>query len=183
MKVLTYQLFVLTLFCEKDELTYGEIIENIVINENVFSSSSYGTSIGATEAVKAALASMMTHMIPLFSMEPKCDDFSSASMIRLNKSYVANFRKFSIPRAEANIAEVENMSMPETVMEQRKHVIYSAIVRVVKQQKKPDHQMLFCEVTRICNPVFETESFLVTVRFKELVNKKFLLRKECSENR
>ena len=192
LSVSTHQLCVLVLFNDADQLTYGEILDSIIKKKddnptpaNVAVAPGSNTNVdlsGGEDAVKAALVSMMSKKIPLLIKEPKGREFNRTNTFRLNLTYSSPRRKVTIPTPTAKISEAEKTAVHETVVEDRRHAIEAAIVRVMKQRKTLDHQMLVMEVSRLCNPVFKPEPRAVKNRIEELINREFLAREENSTN-
>lgn len=171
------------------QLSNREILDNILMkqtegNNNNSGPSGSGTNdpSGGEDAIKAALVSMMSKKCPLLIKEPKGREFNRTNTFRLNMGFTTNRRKLSIPTPTAKISEQEKSQVHETVVEDRRHAIEAAIVRVMKQRKTLDHQMLVMEVSRLCNPVFKPEPRQVKNRIEELISREFLAREDGSNN-
>lgn len=175
----THQLCVLVLFNESLTLTYGQIVDSIHIKETEKDAKDANCG---EDAIKAALVSMMSKKYPLLIKEPKGRDFARDNTFRLNLKFVTPKRRMLIPMPTAKISEVEKTAVHETVVEDRRHAIEAAIVRVMKQRKTLDHQMLIMEVSRLCDSVFKPEPRAVKNRIEELINREFLAREEGSTN-
>lgn len=182
--VSTHQLCVLVLFNEKTQLTYGDILDNILVKQAEGNTNSSGNETndpsGGEDAIKAALVSMMSKKCPLLIKDPKGREFNRTNTFRLNTTFKTNRRKLTIPTPTARITEAEKTAVHETVVEDRRHAIEAAIVRVMKQRKTLDHQMLLMEVSRLCDPVFKAEPRQIKNRVEELINREFLAREEGS---
>lgn len=171
----THQLCVLVLFNDATTLTYGQILDSILTKQT-------DDSNAGEDAIKAALVSMMSKKYPLLIKEPKGREFNRDNTFRLNLKFVSPKRRLTIPMPTAKISEAEKTAVHETVVEDRRHAIEAAIVRVMKQRKTLDHQMLIMEVSRLCNPVFKPEPRAVKNRIEELINREFLAREEGNSN-
>lgn len=175
--VSTHHLCILVLFNTTDSLTYGQILEAVqskVIDKD-------GKSIQSGEdLIKASLVSLMSKKYPLLTKEPKGREFNRSDIFRINLAFVSPKRRLNIPMPTAKISEEEKEAAHETVVEDRRHAIEAAIVRVMKQHKTLEHQRLIMEVSKLCNPVFKPEPRAIKNRIEELINRDYLARQEGS---
>lgn len=176
--VSTHQLCVLMMFNQTDEVTWGQMLDNII--PKPAEADKKEDAAGGEDAIKAAVVSMMSKKYPLLVKEPKGREFNRSNKFRLNVRYVSPKRRLTIPMPTAKISEAEKTAVLETVVEDRRHAIEAAIVRVMKQRKTLEHQMLIMEVSKLCNPVFKPEPRAVKNRIEELINREFLAREEGS---
>lgn len=175
--VSTHQLCILTLFNDADEVTYSQILERVDCKQTDKDAKDAGSG---EDSIKASLGSLMSKKYPLLIKEPKGREFNSSNVFRLNTRFVSPKRRLNIPMPTAKISEAEKEAAHETVVEDRRHAIEAAIVRVMKQHKTLEHQMLIMEVSKLCNPVFKPEPRAIKNRIEELINREYLEREEGS---
>jgi Cullin family/Cullin protein neddylation domain len=175
--VSTHQMCILLMFNDRDTISYDEVWEQIR------SKSGKETKDAPTgeELVKASIWSLTTKY-PLLIKEPKVRELKLTDMFALNTKFVSPRKRISIPMPTAKISEEEREAAHETVVEDRRHAIEAAIVRVMKQHKTLDHQMLIMEVSKLCNPVFKPEPRAIKSRIEELINREYLQREEGSSS-
>jgi cullin 1 len=175
--VSTHQMCILLMFNDRDTVTYDEVWEQIR------SKSAKETKDAPTgeELVKASIWSLTTKY-PLLIKEPKGRELKLTDSFSLNTKFVSPRKRISIPMPTAKISEEEREAAHETVVEDRRHAIEAAIVRVMKQHKTLDHQMLIMEVSKLCNPVFKPEPRAIKSRIEELINREYLQREEGSSS-
>lgn len=136
------------------------ILDKILMRHGV-AEDNPGTDIGsivdlrsAQHTVKAALVSLMRKKVPLLVKEPKDRNFLRNSTFQLNTGYLSSRPKISIPTPTVKISEAVTTAVNSAVLEDRRHAIDAAIVRIMKQRKTIHHQALVMQVSRLCNPLF-----------------------------
>lgn len=174
-----HQLCILVLFNSADRVSYGEILEAV---KPKVPEKEQKTPQSGEDLIKASLVSLMTKKYPLLTKEPKGREFNGTDVFRLNLGFVSPKRRLNIPMPTAKISEEEKEAAHETVVEDRRHAIEAAIVRVMKQHKTLDHQRLIMEVCKLCNPVFKPEPRAIKNRIEELINREYLARNEGSNS-
>lgn len=175
--VSTHHLCILILFNTTDQLSYGQILEAVQSK----TTDREGNAVESGEdLIKASLVSLMSKKYPLMTKEPKGREFNLSDVFRLNLKFVSPKRRLNIPMPTAKISEQEREAAHETVVEDRRHAIEAAIVRVMKQNKTLEHQRLIMEVSKLCNPVFKPEPRAIKNRVEELINRDYLARQEGS---
>lgn len=177
--VSTHQLCILCLFNSTDEVTYGQVLEAV---QSRATDKDGKTVPSGEDLIKVSLISLMSKKYPLLTKEPKSRDFNTSDVFRLNHKFVSPKRRLNIPMPTARISEEEKEAAHETVVEDRRHAIEAAIVRVMKQHKTLDHQRLLMEVSKLCNPVFKPEPRAIKNRIEELINREYLARQEGSNS-
>lgn len=175
--VSTHHLCILVLFNTTDELTYGQILEAV---QSKMTDKEGKPIQSGEDLIKASLVSLMSKKYPLLTKEPKGREFNRSDIFRLNLKFVSPKRRLNIPMPTAKISEEEKEAAHETVVEDRRHAIEAAIVRVMKQHKTLEHQRLIMEVSKLCNPVFKPEPRAIKNRIEELINRDYLARQEGS---
>lgn len=179
LQVSAHQLCILMQFNTTDSLTYAEILEAV---KPKVDKDEKKTSQGGEDLIKASLVSLMSKKYPLLSKEPKGREFNGSDIFRLNTKFVSPKRRLILPTPTAKISEEEKEAAHETVVEDRRHAIEAAIVRVMKQHKTLDHQRLVMEVSKLCNPVFKPEARAIKSRIEELITREYLAREEGSNS-
>lgn len=177
--VSTHQLCILVLFNTTDEVTYGQVLEAV---QSKLTDKDGKPVQSSEDLIKASLVSLMSKKYPLLIKEPKGREFNKTDVFRLNFKFVSPKRRLNIPMPTAKISEEEKEAAHETVVEDRRHAIEAAIVRVMKQHKSLDHQRLLMEVSKLCNPVFKPEPRAIKNRIEELINREYLAREEGSNS-
>lgn len=178
--VSTHQLCILMLFNNTDMLRYADILTAIKpkpTEQDMKNNVSNGEDL-----IKASLVSLVAKKAPLLIKEPKGREFNGTDVFRLNTKFVSQKRRLTIPMPTAKISEEEKEAAHETVVEDRRHAIEAAIVRVMKQYKTLDHQMLVMEVSKLCNPVFKPEPRAIKSRIEELITREYLARSEANNS-
>ena len=161
--VSTHQFCVLNLFNEGDEFTFASILQNVDPSD--------------PDLVKSSVASL-TRKYPILIKEPRSKEIRDTDVFRINHNYVANRRRITIPQPVAKVTEAEKEMAKESVVEVRRHGIEAAIVRIMKQNKTMDHEVLVMEVCRLCNQLFQPEPKIVKQRIEELIEREYLARDE-----
>lgn len=181
--VSTHQLCILMLFNEADVVSYTNILESLqpkAVEQEDRDSKASQASI--EDLIKASLVSLMSKKSPLLIKEPKGREFHATDSFKLNLKFVSPKRRLNIPMPSAKITQEEKEAAHETVVEDRRHAIEAAIVRVMKQHKTLDHQMLVMEVCKLCNPVFKPEPRAIKTRIEELITREYLARSDSNNS-
>lgn len=159
----THQMCILNLYNYTDSMTFAKIKEAVDPDD--------------TDLVKTSLISL-TKKYPLLIKSPRVKEIRDTDIFKLNLRHTINRRRISIPMPMAKVTEKEKQAARASVIEDRRHGIEAAIVRVMKQHKKLEHQMLIMEVCKLCNPVFHPEPRLIKERIEELIGREYLARDE-----
>lgn len=173
--VSTHQMCILLMFNDTDVLTYDEVWQALESKEAKEKDVPSGE-----ELAKTSLLSLTMKKFPLLLKEPKGREVKGSDTFTLNHKFVSPRKRITIPIPTAKISEEEKEAAHETVIEDRRHAIEAAIVRVMKQHKTLDHQMLIMEVSKLCNPVFKPEPRAIKSRIEELINREYLARENGS---
>lgn len=181
--VSTHQLCILMLFNDADSMSYERIIEELQPKvTDGEEKSTKGDDNHGEDLIKASLVSLMAKKAPLLIKEPRGRDFNPTDVFKLNFAFVSLKRRMNIPMPTAKISEEEKEAAHETVVEDRRHAIEAAIVRVMKQYKSLEHQMLVMEVIKLCSPVFKPEPRAIKSRIEELITREYLTRSETNNS-
>jgi cullin 1 len=175
--VSTHQMCILLMFNDRDEMTYDEVWETLRSKAPKEKDAPSGEDLA-----KTSLLSLTMKKCPLLIKEPKGRDVRANDKFTLNHKFVSPRKRLTIPTPTAKISEEEKEAAHETVIEDRRHAIEAAIVRVMKQYKTLDHQMLIMEVSKLCNPVFKPEPRAIKSRIEELINREYLAREDGSSS-
>lgn len=180
--VSTHQLCILMLFNDTDAIKYTDVLEALQPKATEEDEDSRKAQSSGEDLIKASLVSLMSKRAPLLIKEPKGREFNGTDTFRLNLKFVSPKRRLNIPMPTAKISEEEKEAAHETVVEDRRHAIEAAIVRVMKQYKTLDHQVLVMEVSKLCNPVFKPEPRAIKGRIEELITREYLARSETNNS-
>lgn len=173
--VSTHQMCILLMFNETDVLTYEQVWQALESKEAKEKDVPSGE-----ELAKTSLLSLTMKKFPLLLKEPKGREVKGSDTFTVNHKFVSPRKRITIPMPTAKISEEEKEAAHETVIEDRRHAIEAAIVRVMKQHKTLEHQMLIMEVSKLCNPVFKPEPRAIKSRIEELINREYLARENGS---
>jgi DNA-binding cell septation regulator SpoVG len=176
--VSTHQMCILLMFNDADSLTYETVWDGI---RSKAPKESEDMPSGE-DLVKTSMLSLTTKKYPLLIKEPKGREVKGTDVFSLNTKFVSGRKRLNIPMPTAKISEEEKEAAHETVVEDRRHAIEAAIVRVMKQHKVLMHQSLVMEVSKLCNPVFKPEPRAIKSRIEELINREYLAREEGSSS-
>lgn len=178
--VSTHQMCILLMFNNTDELSYGEIWDGIRVRGDDPKDGKEASS--GEDLVKSSIVSLINKKYPLLIKTPRTKEIRDTDVFALNTAFVSPRKRLSIPTPTAKISEEEKEAAHETVVEDRRHAIEAAIVRVMKHHKQLEHQVLTMEVSKLCNPVFKPEPRAIKSRIEELINREYLQREEGSSS-
>lgn len=159
----THQMCILLLFNQAEALTFGRIKQKLQ-SEDV-------------DTIKSSLMSL-TKKYPVLTKTPRSKEFHDSDVFAINFRFSSPKRRITIPMPAAKISEEEKEAAHESVIEDRRHAIEAAIVRVMKKHKTLSHQMLVMGVSTLCNPVFRPEPRAIKNRIEMLIAREYLARDE-----
>lgn len=173
--VSTYQMCILMLFNDGNKLTLAQIRE--------------ATKIPDME-LRRQLISLSTpkHRILRKASREKgivSDDVEFS----FNKDYSSNLKRVKIPlvvmkEIGVNRSQDDNSNMnavPESVEDDRRHVVEAAIVRIMKARRRLDHNSLIAEVTKQLRDRFVPQPAFIKKRIESMIERDYIER--TSENR
>ncbi|OQR80766.1 Cullin family protein [Achlya hypogyna] len=166
--VSTYQMCILVLFNERDNLTYRDIAA--------------ATAIEPSE-LKRHLISLCTPKFRILLKSSKGKGIDDDDGFTVNHEYKSKLHKVRIPLvslkdSSGEAAPAQTDELPSTVAEDRKHLIEAAIVRIMKTRKSMQHNNLMAEVTRQLTTRFVPSPQLIKRRIESLIEREYLTRNQ-----
>ncbi|KAJ8903171.1 hypothetical protein NDN08_004281 [Rhodosorus marinus] len=164
----TYQICILLMYNEKDEIPYQEIYDGLRDQ-----AAPEGTMYLDDDSMKQLLLTLCTKRYPLLTKKSG----ENGDVYALNVNWAPNKRQKTLPLPSAKITAKETRgAVHKAVEEDRKHAIESAIVRVMKHHRTLSHQHLVVEVTDKLMQLFTPEPRAIKNRIEELIQREFLRR-------
>ncbi|XP_076891601.1 cullin-3A-like [Bidens hawaiensis] len=163
LNVSTYQMCVLMLFNNADQLSYKEIEQAVEI---------------PTVELKRCLQSLACAKGKnVLRKEPMSKDISETDYFFFNDKFTSKFYKVKIGMVAAQKeSEPEKQETRQRVEEDRKPQIEAAIVRVMKARRVLDHNNIVAEVTRQLQSRFLANPVVIKKRIESLIEREFLER-------
>ena len=154
----TYQYAVLNLFNRATALTAGEIIR-------------------ATDLTQENLKNLVESMIGSYDRiltvsPPVSDQFTEASVIRVNENFSNSSMEFKLP----SVLPQEIQQARSSINEDRSMFLQAAIIRIMKSRKTMKHNDLVQEVTRQSAGKFQPNISNIKKAIEGLIEKEYLKR-------
>ncbi|KAG7124885.1 Cullin-1 like protein [Verticillium longisporum] len=162
-QVSIYQMAVLLLFNEKDSHSYDDIA---------------GATLLSNEVLDQALAILLKAKVLLISPEGKPE---SGKELRLNYDFKSKKIRVNLNLGGAKEAKQEEVETNKTIEEDRKLLIQSAIVRIMKARKKMKHMQLVSETINQIKTRFVPKVPDIKKCIEILLDKEYLERLEEDE--
>lgn len=164
--VTSYAMCVLLLFNSVDCLTYEEIAEL--------------TGIPKPDLIRTLQSvSLAKYRVLIREPKRKDGDIISTDRFRFNDDFKCKLHRVKIQMVSARKeSEAEQQKTRIRIDDDRKPLIEAAIVRVMKQHKTLDHNMLISEVVKLVSPRFVPDPSDIKKRIESLVDREFLEREE-----
>ncbi|KAA8490321.1 Cullin-1 [Porphyridium purpureum] len=161
LQVSTHQACILVQYNYKDELTFKQILD----------------ALGSSDAdlVKQFVVSL-TKKVALLVRRGKGKDITDDEVFALNTDFKPLRRRITLPTPTARVSQEEKAATQHGVVEDRKHSIEAAIVRVMKQKKQLEHSQLVAEVSRLLMAVFKPDPKQIKTRIEDLIVREYLKR-------
>jgi cullin 1 len=164
MSMSTYQACILILFNTNEKLSANEIqktlglsfdeIRRNLLSLNVSKGLKILNKTGDTKTVKGE------------------DEFT------VNTEFKSKSRKVKIPNLILKVSEKERDDIEKTTMEDRKHAIEAAVVRIMKARREMTHQKLMLETIKQLMPHFKPDPKFIKKRVEDLIQREYLERDE-----
>jgi len=159
MHMQTPQCSVLLLFRNEKELSMQKIIEKTKM---------------PADAVKRALYSLSCAKYKILNKSPEGKTVNPEDVFSFNEKFTDRSRriKIALPPPDERKATIEN------VVQDRRHAIDAAIVRVMKTRKALAYNELVVEVVNQLQQSFLPEAKMIKMRVDDLINKEYIMRDE-----
>lgn len=163
-QVSTYQMCVLMLFNNRDRLMYEEVASETDIPEK-----------DLVRALQSLAMGKATQRILIKT--PKTKDIEPSHTFTVNDSFTSKLYRVKIQSVAAKgESEPERNETRSKVDEDRKHEIEAAIVRVMKDRKRLQHNVLVAEVTEQLKSRFLASPVVIKKRIEGLIEREYLAR-------
>ncbi|KAG9296630.1 hypothetical protein G9A89_002901 [Geosiphon pyriformis] len=165
LNVSTYQMVVLLMFNDLPEgqsLSYDQIKGESDIPE---------------VDLKRNLQSLACAKYKILLKEPKSKEINAQDKFFFHKDFSAPLQRIKIQTVASKVeTDGERKDTREKVEEARKHQTEAAIVRIMKDRKTMEHNLLIAEVTRQLNPRFVPNPGMIKKRIEALIDREYLER-------
>lgn len=163
LNVTTYQLCILMLFNRTDTISLDDARE-LQIPES---------------ELKRHMISLCTPKHRILKKSSKGKGIGPDETFTFNTEYSSKLKRVKIPlvsQKEGGLGGAGAKSVPETVEEDRRHLVEAAIVRIMKARKTLRHNDLIAEVTRQLTSRFVAEPAFIKKRIESLIEREYLER-------
>jgi cullin 3 len=162
LNVSTYAMVVLLLFNTNDTLTWEDIKSMTQI---------------ADQDLKRTLQSLACAKYKILNKSSKGRDILTNDEFSFNSDFTSNMARIKI-QALANKVETdgERKNTQDKVDEERKHQIEASIVRIMKDRKIMEHNLLIAEVTKQLSSRFMPNPVMIKKRIEALIDREYLER-------
>jgi len=179
--VSTYQMAILLLFNDSDNLTLGEIRTKTQIPDS---------------ELRRHLISLCTPKYRILRKGNKGRGITSDDdVFTFNHEYTSKLKRVRIPLVKetsvnsnnavlgvvAQSEAVRGVAIPAAVEEDRRHLVEAAIVRIMKARKSLHHNELVAEVTKQLSARFQASPIFTKKRIESLIEREYLER--CESDR
>jgi cullin 3 len=162
LNVSTYAMVVLLLFNTTDQLSWDEIKSQTQM---------------ADADLKRTLQSLSCAKYKILLKRSKGRDIASDDTFTFNKGFTTNLARIKIQALATKVEnDGERKQTQDKVEEERKHQIEAAIVRVMKDRKTMEHNLLIAEVTKQLSARFLPSPVLIKKRIEALIDREYLER-------
>ncbi|KAF7731434.1 Cullin-3 [Apophysomyces ossiformis] len=165
LNVSTYAMMVLLLFNDvedKDCLTF----EDIQAMTNI-----------PDQDLKRTLQSLACGKYRVLGRDVKGKDVNPGDKFYFNKGFTSNMARIKIQTVASKVeSEGERKYTESKVDEERKHQIEAAIVRIMKDRRLMEHNLLIAEVTKQLSSRFMPNPIMVKKRIEALIDREYLER-------
>ncbi|KAJ0043707.1 hypothetical protein Pint_19239 [Pistacia integerrima] len=163
LNVSTYQMCVLMLFNNADQLSYKEIEQ--------------ATEIPASDLKRCLQSLACVKGKNVLRKEPMSKDIAEDDAFFFNDKFTSKFVKVKIGTVVAQReTEPENQETRQRVEEDRKPQIEAAVVRIMKARRVLDHNNIVTEVTKQLQSRFLPNPVVIKKRIESLIEREFLER-------
>ncbi|GBB95576.1 hypothetical protein RclHR1_02570010 [Rhizophagus clarus] len=165
LNVSTYQMVILLMFNDKQDgesLSYEQIKGESDIPE---------------ADLKRNLQSLACAKYKILVKEPKGKEINAGDQFYFNNDFTAPLQRIKIQTVASKVeSEGERKETREKVEEARKHQTEAAIVRIMKDRKTMEHNLLIAEVVKQLQSRFTPNPALIKKRIEALIEREYLER-------
>ncbi|KAI9315665.1 Cullin [Dichotomocladium elegans] len=162
LNVSTYAMIVLLLFNDTDVLSLEEIQARTQIPD---------------QDLKRTLQSLACSKFKILLKETKGRDINTGDKFIFNETFSASLSRIKIQTVANRVeSEGERKQTQEKVDEERKHQIEAAIVRIMKDRKIMEHNLLIAEVSKQLSARFMPSPLMIKKRVEALIDREYLER-------
>lgn len=159
--VSTYQMVILLLFNDRNELSFKEIKEQ--------------TAIPVTD-LKRNLISLTSIKHKILEKEPDSKTIEDGDRFIFNSKFKSKLYRVKVMTVVQKETEAERTETRSKVDEDRKHQIEAAIVRIMKARKTMEHSLLISETTAQLSSRFMPNPQIIKKRIESLIEREYLER-------
>ncbi|ORX61458.1 Cullin-domain-containing protein [Hesseltinella vesiculosa] len=163
LNVSTYAMLVLLLFNDaQDGLTAEHMLEL--------------TSIPKPD-LHRTLQSLACAKYKILTKQSKGRDIAPEDVFKVNEGFTANLARIKIQSVASKVeTDTERKHTQSKVDEERQHQIEAAIVRIMKDRKQMEHNLLIAEVTKQLSARFLPNPVMTKKRIEALIDREYLER-------
>eukprot|EP01130_Rhizamoeba_saxonica_P018986 TRINITY_DN9707_c0_g1_i1.p1 TRINITY_DN9707_c0_g1~~TRINITY_DN9707_c0_g1_i1.p1 ORF type:complete len:747 (-),score=159.93 TRINITY_DN9707_c0_g1_i1:273-2471(-) len=160
LNVSTYQMCILLLFNEQDKLSFQQIQEQ--------------TGIAAPD-LRRNLFSLSCGKFRILLKEPKTRKLTPKDTFQFNPKFRSKLFRVKVIAPSAPSSD-QRSRISKKILEDRKHLIEAAIVRVMKARNRLDHNQLLAEVIKQLSSRFQPHVNIIKKRVESLIDREYLER-------
>eukprot|EP01026_Neomeris_dumetosa_P019947 TRINITY_DN1804_c0_g1_i2.p1 TRINITY_DN1804_c0_g1~~TRINITY_DN1804_c0_g1_i2.p1 ORF type:complete len:732 (-),score=100.54 TRINITY_DN1804_c0_g1_i2:296-2491(-) len=161
--VSTYQLCILMLFNDSDELSFKEILE--------------ATNIPDADLRRNLQSLSLVRSKNVLKKSPMSKEINDNDRFSFNDNFQSKYYKVKIGTVSAQKeTEPEKIETRNRVEEDRKPQIEAAIVRIMKARRVLDHNSVVAEVSRQLSLRFQPSTSMIKQRIESLIEREFIER-------
>lgn len=162
LNVSTYAMVILLLFNKEDTLSWEDIKSMTQI---------------ADQDLKRTLQSLACAKYKILSKSSKGRDILANDIFSFNKDFTSNMTRIKIQALASKVeTDGERKNTQDKVDEERKHQIEASIVRIMKDRKVMEHNLLIAEVTKQLSSRFMPSPVMIKKRIEALIDREYLER-------
>jgi cullin 3 len=162
LNVSTYAMVVLLHFSNEDTLSWDEIKLRTQI---------------ADQDLKRTLQSLACAKFKILNKSSKGRDILPSDNFSFNQDFTSNMARIKIQALASKVeSDGERKNTQDKVDEERKHQIEASIVRIMKDRKIMEHNLLIAEVTKQLSSRFMPSPVMIKKRIEALIDREYLER-------
>eukprot|EP00300_Choanocystis_sp_HF-7_P004185 c13202_g1_i1.p1 GENE.c13202_g1_i1~~c13202_g1_i1.p1 ORF type:complete len:768 (+),score=175.66 c13202_g1_i1:61-2304(+) len=160
--VSTPQACILLLFNTAPQLTCDEVRTRLNLSE---------------DEVRRQLMTLALGKFKVLKKEPTGKTVSHSDVFSVNDKFESDKKKIKIPTISSKeLSNDERVATNQAVVEDRKHAIDAAIVRIMKMRKQLEFQKLVLETSQQLMRLFQPDVKLIKSRMEDLIVREYLER-------